>query len=184
MYSAIDFIYVEKAGFVETYRIIQRAMRNYITDAHTCCMVFRQAVESAIKDAHRIMPFKLTRKLEVNIRRLGNSVPASLGRDLVVSQMNVIRRIANQYVHLSVENRDVRKDCQSCYLAMQKISRWLVDFKEAYPRYQREQGRLNRKRLETTTTTPFSTLAKQVGRGFLHFATVLGLKSDGGKKKG
>ena len=155
MYSAKDFISLHEHGFKNTYSCIEKAMKFYNSDPDTCCEKFRKALEAAIDDIYRILKCKNTSSNVCgSIKTLEDLIPERFFSDEIISEMHNLRIIGNNYVHnSSEEDCDSIKDRLTCYCAMKRISEWMINLKEQYPDYLKEQKAEEKKRKERQKKT-------------------------------
>ena len=150
MHSSKDFYFLYKAGYKKTYDSIDKAMSYYYSDPAVSCSLFRKALESLLSDVYSIVGKEPDGSLKDNTDYLSNIIPDKFYDDNIVLEMTNVRIIGNAQIHDNEESaeRDVKKDCQTSYIAMKKIAEWFVVFSDKYPRYIVEQKKLEEEKLK------------------------------------
>ena len=150
MRSSKDFEFLYKAGYSKTYDSIDKAMSYFYSDPVVCCSLFRKALESLVSEIYSIVGKEPYGSLKENTDYLRDIIPGKFYDDNIALEMANVRIIGNAQIHDNDESaeRDVKKDCQTSYIAMKKIAEWFVDFSVRYPRYIAEQKKLGEEKLK------------------------------------
>lgn len=151
MHSSKDFYFLNDAGYKKTYDSIDKAMSYYYSDPEVSCSLFRKALESLLSDVYSIVGKEPDGSLKDNTDYLRKIIPYNFYDDNIILEMVNVRIIGNAQIHDNNDSieRDVKKDCQTSYIAMKKIAKWFVDFSVKYPRYIAEQKKLEEEKLKT-----------------------------------
>lgn len=177
--SSHDFIILLENDFNESYKMVKNAMKYYDSDPNMCCKNFRMVLESIIGDIYTLFGKKPGCKLKHNIDHLNKIVPDVFFNSNIITEMHNLRIIGNAYSHYNYnKTRDVDKDRKTCTVAIKKIAEWLVECKQIYPQYLREQEAKRRKQKERNRK-----ILKVLGVILIIF-TCLGLSKFFSKKGG
>lgn len=91
----------------------------------------------------------------------------------VILEMHNIRIIGNAYTHRNDNfELDANKDRYTCYVAMRTIAMWLIECKQLYPKYLREEE-IRREKRNKKNKRIFKNILLA---GFVIGAAVLGIK--------
>lgn len=176
-----EFINLKKNGFIDSFASIENAMKYYNSDPMVCCSLFRKALESIIMDAYSLFGGSIKGHNKRDIDNLDEVIPDAFFDDNIILEMNNVRIIGNAYAHHGEsEERDVSKDKLTCYVAMKKIAEWLVDCKQRYPLYLKEQEE-RRKERKVKRKRAIKTAGRIVGGILTVVAAILGGKKIAGK---
>lgn len=176
MFSSNDFNFLRDNGFADSYYSIANAMKYYNSDPEVACGQFRKALESVIDDVYSLFGETVDGHNKRDIDNLEYIVPRPFYDDNIILEMNNVRIIGNAYSHRNDDDeRDVEKDRLTCYVAMKKISQWLVGCKQKYPEYIAEQEALRKQRKEKSKKF-WKTVGKILAGGAAIAGAVLGGK--------
>lgn len=138
--SIKEFDFVQKAGFKNTYNCIEKAMKYYDEDSETCCKYFREVIESALNDIYKILNVTKPGDTFGQITNLSKIIPPKFPKDDLIIELHNIRIIANNYNHFSEgEEKNPTKDRYTCYCAILKIEKWIINFSKEYPIFLEEE---------------------------------------------
>lgn len=161
MYSILDFDFVHTEGFEQTFFYIERAMDKYHKDSTICCMLFRQALESAITDIYTILEVTIPSNNSIKYRadHIKQIIPDEFYDDKLYVEIDNIRIIGNRYNHVDEnETQEPNKDKKTCYLGMQYICRWIINFSKEYPSYLLEREKQEEEDKQLTIITIIITI--------------------------
>ncbi len=137
--SIKEFDFVQKAGFKNTYNCIEKAMKYYDEDSETCCKYFREVIESALNDIYKILNDTKPGDTFEQITNL-KIILSEFPKEDLITELHNIRIIANNYNHFTEgEEKNPTKDRYTCYCAILKIEKWIINFSKEYPIFLEEE---------------------------------------------
>ena len=161
--SIKEFDFVQKAGFKNTYNCIEKAMKYYDEDSETCCKYFREVIESALNDIYKILNDTKPGDTFEQITNLSKIIPPKFPKDDLITELHNIRIIANNYNHFTEgEEKNPTKDRYTCYCAILKIEKWIINFSKEYPIFLEEEERKKTYRKPDPFYYPRSTYSSNV----------------------
>lgn len=135
-----EFSILKNNGFSEAFTSIKSALKYYYSDPEVCCSLFRKALESILNDVYSLFGHSVIGQNKLDIDNLDKVIPDKFHDDNIILEMHNIRIIGNAYTHRNDNfDRDAKIDRYTCYVAMKTIARWLIECKQLYPEYLREE---------------------------------------------
>lgn len=144
--SELKFDYLKDTRFQKVYEILVAAKKLDKTDKSACCNRLRTALESVVAEVIKICGLEDDKQSNIsgNLAVLRDEIPLYLrlynGMD-ILEEMDKVRLNGNFASHYN-ERSDVEliKATYTCWLAMEKICKWVSGFEPVYMSYLSEHN--------------------------------------------
>ncbi|WP_405379467.1 hypothetical protein [Phascolarctobacterium sp.] len=186
----INIDILKNTRYKKVYSALVQAKKLYAVDKSACCLKLRYALEMIIAQLLEITnkdsaPNNST--LE-NIKILEQAIPPILrtapGCD-IIGEMHTLRINGNNSVHYgSNRNRNIDKSTHTCWIAMEKICYWIVDFEAKYRDYMEQKELAEQKARRTRAAiNQVNNTWYHIGKGLLALPKMIVSAIFGSKKK-